>query len=244
MARGIPRTIVVAVICVWLGGCGSSGGQPAASVATSASVTTAASADSLATTTAVHRPAVHHRHRPREPPPGSLPQTSRLPSSHTPMFRAEMKALWTGIRTGKVSAALPAFFPLGAYKQVKAIADPAADYQARLIGEYNLDIASAHALLGSDAQAARLVGVQVPADYAHWVDPGACYNGIGYYEVPNSRVVYREDGQLQSFGIASMISWRGVWYVVHLGAVVRDTGGGVVDDPSAGVGESLDSGTC
>ena len=160
------------------------------------------------------------------------------------MFRAEMKALWTGIRTGKVSAALPAFFPLGAYKQVKAIADPAADYQARLIGEYNLDIASAHALLGSDAHAARLVGVQVPADYAHWVDPGACYNGIGYYEVPNSRVVYREAGQLQSFGIASMISWRGVWYVVHLGAVVRDTGGGVVDDPSAGVGESLDSGTC
>ena len=140
---------------------------------------------------------------------------------------------------------MPAFFPLGAYKQVKAIADPAADYQARLIGEYNLDIASAHALLGSHAHAARLVGVQVPADYAHWVDPGACYNGIGYYEVPNSRVVYRdENGQLQSFGIASMISWRGVWYVVHLGAVVRETGGGVVDDPSAGAGESLDSGTC
>jgi hypothetical protein len=244
MALAASRIIVVSALCACLSGCGGSGAKPAATVVTTASVTTAASADSLATTTTVAHPPVHHRHRHREPSPGSLPQTSQLPSSHTPTFRAEMKALWKGIRTGKVSAGLPAFFPLGAYKQVKAIADPAADYQARLIGEYDLDIAAAHALLGSNAHGARLVGVRVPADYAHWVDPGACYNGIGDYEVPNSRVVYRENGQVQSFGIASMISWRGVWYVVHLGAVVRDTGGGIVDDPSAGVGESLDSGTC
>jgi hypothetical protein len=86
--------------------------------------------------------------------------------------------------------------------------------------------------------------VQVPRAYAHWVGPGACYNRVGYYEVPNSRLVYREDGEVRSFGIASMISWRGVWYVVHLGAVVRDTAAGVVDDPSAGAGVSLPSSTC
>ena len=75
--------------------------------------------------------------------------------------------------------------------------------------------------------------------------PGACYNRVGYYEVPNSRLVYREgDDEERSFGIASMISWRGVWYVVHLGAVTRRVTEGVVDDPSEGVGESAPSSTC
>ena len=84
----------------------------------------------------------------------------------------------------------------------------------------------------------------MPQEYAHWVSPGACYNRIGYYEVPNARVVYRLQGQVRSFGIASMISWRGVWYVVHLGAVVRAGAAGIVDDPSLGSGVSAPSSTC
>jgi hypothetical protein len=90
----------------------------------------------------------------------------------------------------------------------------------------------------------RLIGVQVPGSYAHWVQPGACYNTEGYYEVPNARVVYRGPAGIRSFGIASMISWRGVWYVVHLGAVLRSTAGGVVDEPSDGPGVSAYSSTC
>jgi hypothetical protein len=86
--------------------------------------------------------------------------------------------------------------------------------------------------------------VNVPSSYQHWVPPGACYNRIGYYEIPNSRIVYREDGQIRSFGIASMISWRGVWYVVHLGAVTRSGDGGIVDDPSVGAGSPEASSTC
>ena len=39
-----------------------------------------------------------------------------------------------------------------------------------------------------------------------------------------------------SFGIASLISWRGVWYVVHLGAISRTSVTGVVDDPTIGPG--------
>ena len=89
----------------------------------------------------------------------------------------------------------------------------------------------------------RLVRVDVPASFAHWVAPGACYNRVGYYEVPNARVVYRDAGTVRSFGIASMISWRGVWYVVHLGAVSGDSGG-MVDAPSAGAGVSAPSLTC
>ena len=71
-----------------------------------------------------------------------------------------------------------------------------------------------------------------------------CLNRDGYYEVPNARMVYSLGGATRSFGIASMISWRGVWYVVHLGAVVRDAVTGIVDDPSAGAGASVPSSTC
>jgi hypothetical protein len=178
------------------------------------------------------------------PSPGSLPQTHQLPPTTSLGFRREMAALWRGIQTGVLAPAMPAFFPERAYAQVKAIADPGADYQARLVGEYRLDLAAAHALLGAHARGARLIGVEVPGAYAHWVLPGACYNRIGYYEVPNARVVYDEGGTVRSFGIASLISWRGVWYVVHLGAVTRSGSSGEVDDPSAGRGVSAASSTC
>jgi hypothetical protein len=153
-----------------------------------------------------------------------------------------MAALWNGVRRDSVHAALPAFFPEAAYVQVKAIGDAAGDWTERLVRDYALDLSAAHALLGSSPGSARLLRVIVPTAFAHWVDPGACYNAVGYYEVPNARVVYRQDGAIRSFGIASMISWRGVWYVVHLGAIVGPSG--VVDDPSTGEGYAAPSSTC
>jgi hypothetical protein len=134
-----------------------------------------------------------------------------------------------------------AFFPEGAYAQVKEIADARGDYVDRLVEDYRLDIAAAHALIGAGA---RLVAVDVPDASVHWVPPGACYNRVGYWEVPNSRLVYRTGPGLSSIGIASMISWRGVWYVVHLGAVVRSAAVGIVDDPSVGPGTAEPSSTC
>lgn len=155
-----------------------------------------------------------------------------------------MAALWAGIVSGRLSPALSAFFPRGAYVQLKEIASASSDWSERLVHDYALDIDAAHELLGRDAASARLLDVAVPFSYGHWVPPGVCYNSIGYYEVPNARVVYRENGQTRSFGIASMISWRGVWYVVHLGAVLRSSDIGTVDEPAAGRGSSLYSGTC
>jgi hypothetical protein len=155
-----------------------------------------------------------------------------------------MAALWAGIVRDSSAAAMPAFFPRGAYLQVKEIPAAGADYANRLVHDYSLDIGAAHALLGGEAAAATLVSVEVPHSYAHWVEPGVCYNRVGYYEVPNARVVYRAGGRIRSLGIASMISWRGRWYVVHLGAVLRSGDSGVVDEPASGTGTSTDSGTC
>ena len=155
-----------------------------------------------------------------------------------------MQALFGAVVSGTPAAAHVAFFPESAYLQVKDIADAAGDYQTRLLGEYDLDLLAAHDLLGPGASSATLTQVVVPMDDAHWVPPGTCSNGVGYYEVANSRVVYTEAGVTRSFGIASLISWRGEWYVVHLGAVLRSGSGGTVLDPEQGPGVSSPSSTC
>lgn len=153
-----------------------------------------------------------------------------------------MGALWRAITTGSADAGRSAFFPKTAYAQVKNLANPVADFEGRLFADFRLDVGAAHQLLGGSN--ARLLDVRVIASYAHWVPPGVCLNRVGYYEVPNSRVVYDQDGHTRSFGIASMISWRGVWYVVHLGTVLRKAAVGVVDDPSPGTGTPAPSSTC
>jgi hypothetical protein len=232
---------VAVLACTPLLACGGSASQSRAASRTPAAPPTTTIAS---TTTAAATSTTRRRPRRPRPSPGSLPQTDQFPTADTARFRAEIAALWAGVRTGKVRPALPAFFPEGAYAQVKAVVDPDADYEDRLVSEYDLDIGAAHALLGAHARAAELVGTDVPSSYGHWIPPDACYNRIGYYEVPNSRIVYREDGQVRSFGIASMISWRGVWYVVHLGAVTRSSDTGVVDDPGTGRGAPAASATC
>jgi len=175
--------------------------------------------------------------------PGSLPQTTQLPTVDS-QFDSEINSLWIGITTNSLTAAMPAFFPEGAYLQLKTLSNDQQDFQDRLVAEYGQDITAAYQLLSSVPGPAKLLGVLVPEQYAHWVPPGVCDNSIGYYEVANSRLVYQQDGQERSFGIASLISWRGEWYVVHLGAILRPGTGGVVLDPQLGTGTSPPSTTC
>jgi hypothetical protein len=175
------------------------------------------------------------------PGAGALPQTRTRPSADSAAFRAAMHDLWLAVTTGKPSLALPAFFPLAAYQQVKAIHDPAADWHARLWYDFTLDVGAARRLVDPDA---RLVRVIVPTADAAWINPGVCANSLGYWHVPGARVVYRQHGQERSFGIASLISWRGVWYVVHFGAVLRSVVTGIVDQPAAGPGVPGPAGGC
>jgi len=163
-----------------------------------------------------------------------------IPSAATSEFRTRMAALWRGVLTDSVAAAMPAFFPRSAYLQVKAISDAGADFQNRLASAYRLDLHAAHQLLGTGAATAQLIGVEVPNQW-RWIPPGRCYNHIGYWHAPGSRLVYREHSVVKSFGVFSLISWRGEWYVVHLAAYDRP---GTVDDPSPGAGSYGPPGGC
>ena len=177
-------------------------------------------------------------------PAGALPQTTALPTSSSSQFESEMRDLWSAVKSGSFVQAMPAFFPEAAYAQLKALADPTSDWRWRLVADFELDVAAAHDYLGSAAATADFVGVYVAADEAAWITPGYCYNSIGYWHAPAARLVYTVSGVEQSIGIASLISWRGEWYVVHLGAVLRSSDTGMVDDPEEGEGTFAPAGGC
>jgi hypothetical protein len=244
---GLSRQAPLAALIIagLLAGCGAgSSGQPPSPARASVPVTgskparTAAPAGSAtprasATASPVSLPVA--------PGAGARPQTPAFPRTASVDFRHAMAALWLAVTTGNPRFGWPAFFPEAAYKQVKAIPYPAADWQYRLWYDFTLDVRAAHRLVGPGA---RLVRVIVPAGDAAWVAPGACYNSAGYWHVPGARIVYREHGQERSFGIASLISWRGVWYVVHFGAVARSVVTGIVDQPAVGPGIPGPPGGC
>jgi hypothetical protein len=173
--------------------------------------------------------------------PAFLPQTRDVPHASGQAFDSRVAALWDAIVEDDPERAMPFFFPLGAYEQVKAIASPAVDWKHRLVAAYAHDIHALHARLdgsspnsdhaapGTDAAAsasghqsgtgARLVLLDVPDVRARWVDPGEEYNKVGYFRVFGSKLRYEVNGETRALDVKSLISWRGEWYVVHLSSI-------------------------
>jgi hypothetical protein len=247
LPRRAPLAAVV-IAAALLAGCGAGSSPAAAHVGGTKSGAPPSPRGSL-TSAASPRPSAPASPRPTGPPAalpvapgaGALPQTRAFPSTDTAAFRDAMQDLWLAVTTGNARLARPAFFPLAAYQKLKAIYDPTADWDDRLWYDFSLDVQAAHHLVDQDAH---LVRVIVAGYDAAWVDPGVCDNSIGYWHVPGARLVYREHGQERSFGVASLISWRGVWYVVHFGAVLRSVAAGIVDDPEPGPGVPGPAGGC
>jgi len=166
--------------------------------ATAAPIATSTLAPSTTTTTTID--------------PGTLAQTTDRPSGNDPTFAARMQKLWGAITSGHAADGLAAFFPLSAYKQTKAVANPASDWQHRLVADFFADIAREHASVRANAM---LLNVSVPDAAATWVRPGAEFNRIGYWRVYGTTLSYRSGSVTGTIGIISLISWRGQWYVVH-----------------------------
>jgi len=216
------------------------GSAPTSSATTApASTTTARPATTTSTSTTTTLPPT------TTIDPGLLPQTDVEPRLGTSL-RTTLQPLWNAIVSGSVRQALPVFFPESAYLKMKTglLPDPAADYVDRLIAFYRLDLVAYHRALGASPSSTRLLGVNgSPADTA-WIPPGDCENVIGYWHLPGVRFVYEDGGAVRSFAVASLISWRGVWYVVHLGPNPRPVNIGTVDQPAAGAGTPGPAGGC
>lgn len=195
--RSAPITLLLLLAAA---ACGSGSTTAGESTTTTPLVTTTTAAPTTTTTV----------------DPGTLPQTDEKPTGSGAAFDARMTTLAGAIIANDPNRALSTFFPLEAYKQIKAIPDPASDWQNRLIGSFRTDIAKMHAQLGPNAGSAKFLGVRVP-DTAVWVTPGQEYNKGPYWRVFKAQMDFSVDGRTVSIPIESMISWRGQWYVVHLG---------------------------
>lgn len=245
VARGRPRTQrgvalsttgVIAAVSL-LASCGS----PTPSALPPAPSTTSPTRTTTTTTTT---PAVSTTPSttPSTTDPGTLPQTAAQPPTDDASLATALAPLWDGITTGQVAPSLPAFFPESAYLQLKTgiLPDPASDYADRLVAFYRLDVAAYHqALVGAGS-----FSVVADPSMAAWIAPGTCENRFGYWHLPGVRLVTSIGGQTQSVGVASLISWRGTWYVVHLGPNPRPTNVGTVDAPATGPGTPGPAGGC
>jgi len=155
-----------------------------------------------------------------------------------------LEPIWTAIVTQSPNAGFPVFFPESVYVRMKTgiIANPASDWTNRLWAFYRLDVPAYHQALGSPP--VRFLSINAnPADAA-WIVPGDCENHFGYWHLPDVRIVYEVSGVVRSFAVASLISWRSQWYVVHLGPNPRPSSVGTVALPSAGPGTPGPAGGC
>lgn len=177
-------------------------------------------------------------------PPGSLPQTTNEPDFTTGLD-AQMHLLWRAIKSNSPALAQRVFFPRAAYLRMKIgeIPNPSADYTDRLIGLFDLDIAAYHRLFSANPPVKFERVLSSPADAA-WIAPGACENRIGYWHLPGIRLVFERGGHIESAAVASLISWRGVWYVVHLGPNPRPINVGTIDNFHSGPGAAGPAGGC
>lgn len=195
-------TEVVAATSAAVGGAAA----PTTTIPVAAAATTAPAAAPTTTTTAATDA-------------GALPQTDERPVASGATFAAGVQGLWQAVVQDNPDLAMPFFFPKRAYLQVKAISDPATDYEQRLIANYEQDIHTLHSQLGADAASAQFVGIDVPDGQAVLVQPGEESNKLSYWRVYGTTLRYSVNGTTNSFPVTSLISWRGQWYVVHLGEI-------------------------
>lgn len=146
-----------------------------------------------------------------------LDQTDQRPTLSSASFQKRIELVARAILSGEVEPALPAFFPLVAYQQVKDVAKPERDYKFRLLANFKRDLLEYHHALGAAAAESKFDGVTVSEKDAKWMAPGSEGNKLGYFRVLRSRLRFTlPTGRSREFELTSLISWRGEWYVVHL----------------------------
>lgn len=200
--RHLAAALIIGCSALLIAACGSSSNKASETTTTLEQTTTTTAAPTTTTTV----------------DPGTLPQTDEKPSGTGAEFDARMKTLANAIANNTPDSAISAFFPVTAYKQTKKNTDPAADWKNRLIANFREDVATANKALGPNAKNAVFTGVTVP-NTAVWVKPGEEYNVGPYWRVFKAQMNFTVDGKNVQIPIESMISWRGQWYVVHLGKI-------------------------
>jgi hypothetical protein len=228
----------------------STGADVTTTSTTTTTTLTTTTTSQLATTTSTSNPATKKKIVTRTTTTtidqGLLPHTSTEPSIATQPgsgLDTLMVRLWGDILTNNTRQADSMLFPEAAYEKIKAIPYPQSDYVNRLLYLFNLDIGAYRQFLLARGKPVLLRAETSPAD-AQWIPAGACYNKIGYWHLPGVRFVYHYGSAVYSVGVLSMISWRGMWYFIHLGQYTATGSVGQIYDFSQGPGEPGPAGSC
>ncbi|HZO11608.1 MAG TPA: hypothetical protein VFB62_00065 [Polyangiaceae bacterium] len=143
-----------------------------------------------------------------------LPQLEDEPSTDSPLFRHHLELLVRAIAANDPEIARSVFFPVQAYEQVKAIENPARDWEHRLWSLFKRDVGTYHRELGERIQFLRF---DAQPQRKQWMKPGSEGNLLGYWRMTRNQLVVSDaDGKERKLEVTSLISWRGEWYVVHL----------------------------
>jgi hypothetical protein len=172
----------------------------------------------------------------------AAPTNSAQPSLGRPLATLA-RALFSDMQRGDLTHARSLFFPEAAYVQLKADLEPARDFQYRILGNFTVDFAAYHALLTGRGPTTFLRVLANPYD-ERWIAPRTCYNALGYWYEPNIRLVYKQRGVVKSFAVHSLISWHGIFYVIHLGPDTTPHHVGSVALPRLGPGVAGPGGGC
>ena len=177
-------------------------------------------------------------------PAGSTTTNLSKPELGAP-FTAEMHEVWDAIASNSLDRAVAHFFPGSAYVQMKqgVLPNPSGDFATRLLAFYKLDFVTYHQLLAKGGSS-KFIGIRVNPLQVARIQPGVCENKIGYWHLGPVRIVYEQAGVVKSFAIASLISWNGVWKIIHLGPNPRSHNVGTVDSPQKGAGNPGPGGGC
>ena len=178
-------------------------------------------------------------------PASAAPATNSAKPSIGAAFTTQMNDVWNSIYANSTDQALTNFFPSAAYVQMKqgVLPNPTADFSSRLLAFFKLDLSAYHQLVMSGGPS-KFTGIRVNPAQISWISPGVCENKIGYWHLGPVRVVYEQSGVVKSFAIASLISWNGVWKIIHLGPNPRAKNIGTVASPAKGPGTPGPGGGC
>ncbi len=150
------------------------------------------------------------------PDPAELPQTNEKPQLNSEHFKKLGPALFAAILNDDPDSALSYFFPKAAYAQVKAIKNPAVDWERRLVAAFRRDVHEYHRGLKSGSGPSFL-SLEISEPNTRWMKRGEEGNRIGYFRTVRASLRYQDASGLERFWlVSSLISWRGEWYVVHL----------------------------
>jgi hypothetical protein len=172
----------------------------------------------------------------------SLPQTLTEPSLGAPLTTLA-DSLFADIATNNVAGAERLFLPLPIFLRIKQEPNPSGDWRARLLRWFTNDLVVYHHFLFAQGTP-RLLRVTTSSRDASVIQPGWCYNKAPYWHLRGVRFVFESGGVIHSVAICSLVSWRGQWYVVHLGPDTRSSDAGALYAPASGAGTPGPPGSC